>query len=236
MRCEGCLRDDGRLLSVVCEPQGANLQHPSVYTLSDQFESTRWVNFHLDLIPRSNNRSKPKQPINFMLARESRIVIVCATLDAGEERRLHGGVAASKSGRAPPRLHMARGRRVPRRPRNLRPAVGRPHGDVRPGRRHHLGVYGIVQPRHRARVRRPDAAAADEDHRGGGDDGSADGRPANRRRGRVRGARRPHPRQHRAHGTIQPSHPVGRGAGDAARARDVAVRQGMDARGVDGRE
>ena len=131
---------------------------------------------------------------------------------------------------------MARGRRVPRRPRNLRPAVGRPHGDVRPGRRHHLGVYGIVQPRHRARVRRPDAAAADEDHRGGGDDGSADGRPANRRRGRVRGARRPHPRQHRAHGTIQPSHPVGRGAGDAARARDVAVRQGMDARGVDGRE
>jgi MFS superfamily sulfate permease-like transporter len=48
-----------------------------VYTLSDQFESTRWVNFHLDLIPRSNNRSKPKQPINFMLARESRIVIVC---------------------------------------------------------------------------------------------------------------------------------------------------------------
>ena len=77
MRCEGCSRDDGRLLSVVCEPQGANLNTRVLYTLAPiNLKAHDGSTFIWTSFPRSNNRSKPKQPINIVLARESRIVIV----------------------------------------------------------------------------------------------------------------------------------------------------------------
>ena len=77
MRCEGCSRDDGRLLSVVCEPQGANLNTRVLYTLAPiNLKAHDGSTFIWTSFSRSNNRSKPKQPINIVLARESRIVIV----------------------------------------------------------------------------------------------------------------------------------------------------------------
>ena len=88
--------------------------------------------------------------------------------------------------RAVARFVVARGLRVPGRPGDVPAPAGGPDGGVRPGRGHDAHRDRCVQPHNRAVLRRPDARAAHEDHRGGGALGRVRDGSSNRRRRGVR--------------------------------------------------